>query len=62
MRGGGTGGPCGDTAKVLAGDEGEYHHSKNLMKKMAVGRRILRLSNSRRGDVISNLRSFANKP
>lgn len=33
-----------------AGEPGEYHHSKNLMKKMAVGKRSLKESSSSWGD------------
>lgn len=61
IRGGGTAGPRGDTESVLAGDDGEYHHSKNLMKKMAVGSRIFKLSSKSRGDDMNNRRSRANK-
>lgn len=50
MRGGGTTGPRGDTESVRAGDDGEYHHSKNLMKKIAVGSSIFKLSSKSRGD------------
>ena len=41
----------GDVDSARAGEEGEYHHSRNLMKKMAVGRRSLRESRKRRGEV-----------
>lgn len=37
--GGGTAGPSGDVVRERAGEPGEYHHSRNLRKKMAVGRR-----------------------
>lgn len=46
MRGGGTAGPKGDVERERAGDPGEYHHSKNLMKKIAVGNSRRRESNS----------------
>lgn len=59
MRGGGIGGPRGDVAKDRAGEPGEYHHSKNFTKKMAVGNNKRKESRSRRGDAKSDLRSFA---
>lgn len=37
-------GPRGDIDKERAGDPGEYHHSRNLMKKMAVGKRSFKES------------------
>ena len=45
--GGGTAGGRGDIIKERAGDVGEYHHSRNLMKKMEVGRRRRRESKMR---------------
>lgn len=53
MRGGGTAGPRGEDARERAGDPGEYHHSRNLIKKMAVGRRSRSESNSNWGEVTS---------
>jgi hypothetical protein len=53
MRGGGIAGPRGDTDRDLAGEPGEYHHSKNLMKNIAVGRRSLSESSNVRGDLAS---------
>ena len=38
-------GPAGDVESDRAGEEGEYHHSRNLKKKMAVGRITLSESN-----------------
>lgn len=55
-------GPEGDLDKARAGEEGEYHHSKNLMKKMAVGNRILREFRRSRGNVVIALRKNVNIP
>lgn len=43
-------GPAGVADTMRAGDEGEYHHSKNFTKKIAVGRRILNESSNSCGD------------
>lgn len=48
--GGGIGGPVGAEDSAFAGDAGEYHHSRNLMKKMDMGRRTRRESSRSRGD------------
>jgi hypothetical protein len=56
-RGGGTAGPRGDVESTRAGDDGEYHHSRNLMKNMAVGSRILSESRTIRGEVKRRRRS-----
>ncbi len=56
-RGGGTAGPRGDVDRTRAGDDGEYHHSRNLMKNMAVGSRILSESRTSRGEVKRRRRS-----
>ena len=56
-RGGGTAGPRGDVESTRAGDDGEYHHSRNLMKNMAVGSRILSESRTSRGEVKRRRRS-----
>lgn len=40
-----------ESARERAGEEGEYHHSRNLMKKIVVGSRSLRESRSKRGDL-----------
>jgi hypothetical protein len=45
--GGGIAGPVGAEDSARAGDEGEYHHSRNLTKKMDNGRRTLSDSNRR---------------
>ena len=50
-RGGGTAGPRGDVERTRAGDDGEYHHSRNLMKNMVVGSKILSESRTSRGEV-----------
>ena len=50
-RGGGIAGPRGDVERIRAGDDGEYHHSRNLIKKIAVGSSSLRESRRSRGDV-----------
>ena len=55
-------GPSGDTARERAGELGEYHHSRNLMKKIAVGRRTFRLSRNSRGEDSKSLRNFAKRP
>jgi hypothetical protein len=44
--GGGMAGPSGGVVSERAGEPGEYHHSRNLMKKIAVGRRSRRESKS----------------
>lgn len=44
------GGPLGGTVRARAGEEGEYHHSRNLMKNIERGRRTRRESRTRRGD------------
>jgi hypothetical protein len=55
-------GPSGDVERTRAGDEGEYHHSRNLMKNMAVGRRNLSESRTSRGDVKRRRRSMRISP
>lgn len=50
MRGGGIAGPSGDVFNERAGELGEYHHSRNLTKNIAVGRRSRRESSSKRGE------------
>lgn len=62
MRGGGIAGPRGDAFKDRAGELGEYHHSRNLMKKIAVGRRRRRESSKRRGEADKTWRSRATRP
>ena len=49
-------GPAGDVESDRAGDEGEYHHSRNLKKKIAVGRITLSESNKNWGDEKTRLR------
>ena len=55
-------GPAGDAESDRAGEEGEYHHSKNLKKKMAVGRITLSESNKNWGDEKTKLRKNALNP
>ena len=55
-------GPEGDMESDRAGEEGEYHHSKNLKKKIAVGRITLSESSKNWGDEKSNLRKNALTP
>jgi len=55
MRGGGTAGPSGDVDSDRAGDDGEYHHSRNLIKNIAVGKKTFKLSRMRYGDLRRNL-------
>ena len=43
-------GPSGDVERTREGDDGEYHHSRNLMKNMAVGSSNLSESRSSRGE------------
>ncbi len=62
MRGGGMAGPSGDVVNERAGESGEYHHSKNLMKNMAVGRRNRSESSRRRGEEESSWRSRVPTP
>jgi hypothetical protein len=58
MRGGGIAGPRGEVARLRAGDPGEYHHSRNLTKKMAVGNRNRNESSRSRGELFSNALIF----
>lgn len=53
--GGGTAGPRGDVVRERAGEPGEYHHSKNLMKNIAVGRSKRSESNTSCGDETRSL-------
>jgi hypothetical protein len=55
-------GPRGDMDNDRAGEPGEYHHSRNLMKKMAVGRRSLKESSSNWGDRNRSRRRTAKNP
>lgn len=55
-------GPVGDIESDRAGEEGEYHHSRNLKKKMAVGRITLSESNNNWGDEKIRLRKNALTP
>lgn len=55
-------GPAGDVESDRAGDEGEYHHSRNLKKKMAVGRITLSESNKSWGDEKTKLRKNVLNP
>lgn len=43
----------GGAERARAGEEGEYHHSRNLMKNIERGRRTRRESRTRRGDALS---------
>ena len=47
--GGGTAGPSGDVMRDFAGEPGEYHHSRNLTKNIAVGSINLKESSSNLG-------------
>lgn len=58
MRGGGTAGPRGELDSERAGEPGEYHHSRNLIKKMAVGNKNLRESKIIRGECCSSSRNL----
>jgi hypothetical protein len=60
--GGGMAGPKGDLDKERAGDPGEYHHSRNLTKKMAVGSNNLSESRMRCGECTSRRRNPAIVP
>jgi len=60
--GGGTAGPSGDVVRERAGEPGEYHHSRNLMKNIAVGRRSRRESKRSRGDERMARRIMAKAP
>ena len=57
--GGGTTGPWIGFATERAGDDGEYHHSRNLIKKIAVGSRTFNDSRSSRGDLKRSLRNVS---
>jgi hypothetical protein len=50
MLGGGGAGPSAGLASREAGEAGEYHHSRNLMKNMVVGRRNLSELSKKRGE------------
>jgi hypothetical protein len=54
MRGGGIAGPSGEVLSERAGELGEYHHSRNLTKNIAVGKRSLRESSNKRGEDASS--------
>jgi hypothetical protein len=55
-------GPSGDVERTRAGDDGEYHHSRNLIKNMAVGSSNLRESRRSRGEVKRRRRSTDIRP
>jgi len=59
MRGGGIAGPRGDVDSDRAGDPGEYHHSRNLTKKIAVGSKKRRESSSNLGELFNSATSRA---
>lgn len=59
MLGGGIAGPEGDVDNERAGDPGEYHHSRNLMKNIAVGNSSRSESNRRRGEVNTSFLKFS---
>jgi hypothetical protein len=62
MRGGGTAGPSGEVESERAGEPGEYHHSRNLMKKIAVGNRRRRESIKNCGEENRKRRIAATNP
>ena len=51
MLGGGIAGPFWDGDNDRAGDPGEYHHSRNLTKNIAVGRSSRNESSTSRGEL-----------
>ena len=55
-------GPEGDVESDRAGEEGEYHHSRNFKKNMAVGRITLSESNTSWGEEKAILRKNVLKP
>ncbi len=55
-------GPRGDLDSDRAGELGEYHHSKNLMKNMAVGSKSRSESRSSWGDLLIRLLSRTHIP
>jgi hypothetical protein len=55
-------GPSGDVERARAGDDGEYHHSRNLMKNMAVGSSNLRESRTSRGEAKMRRRKMVIRP
>lgn len=55
-------GPKGDIDNDRAGEPGEYHHSRNLMKKIAVGKRSLKESSNNCGDRSRSPRTTAKNP
>lgn len=56
--GGGIEGLEGPPESARAGEEGEYHHSKNLIKNIDRGRSTLRESKSNAGDERMSARSL----
>lgn len=56
------GGPFGAALNERAGDDGEYHHSRNLTKNIDIGNKTLRDSNTARGEDRSSRRSVARSP
>lgn len=59
MGGAGTAGPAGELDNERAGDPGEYHHSKNLIKKIVVGNKNLKESKMARGEFAKDLYNLA---
>ena len=53
--------PFFDAENERAGEPGEYHHSRNFTKKMAVGRSMRRESNTNRGERTIKSRSRVKK-
>lgn len=62
IRGGGIVGPEGGPDKVRAGEDGEYHHSRNLMKKIHIGNNTFREFRRSLGEDISHLRKATSTP
>jgi hypothetical protein len=58
ISGGGISGLEGPAESAFAGDEGEYHHSRNLMKNIDMGNSTLSESKSSAGDERKSARSL----
>lgn len=54
-------GPRGEFVKERAGDPGEYHHSRNLTKKIAVGSKRRNESSKSRGEFFIDSFSLATR-
>ena len=60
--GGGMAGPARGAERARAGEDGEYHHSRNFTKKIAVGRMTLSESSNSRGEDSNSRRKLRSIP